>query len=177
MPSLPFHFGVEQVLPRLRQLLLLHEPGVVGLHEDIEARAHPFAVRTNRGRNQVGMVRALDELKDLLAVHRLQLGTVGLDDVHGETAGAALLHGAIEDGLGPGAPDAGLDPVFLLERLDDGAEVVRLGGGVDGELAFLLRALDELLQSVGPFVERHIGGRPDGLCLPATGEAAARQQP
>ena len=41
--ALPFRVG--QVFPRLRQVVLLHEPGVVRLHEDVEARADPFAVR------------------------------------------------------------------------------------------------------------------------------------
>ena len=143
-PALPLRVG--EVLPRLRQLLFLHELGVVGLHEHVEPRAHPFAVRTDRRGDQVGVMRALDELENLLARQRLQLGSVGLDDVDGMAAGARFLKRAVEDGLGAGAPDAGLDAVLLLVGLDDRTEVGRLRGRVDRDLAFALRALDQPLQ-------------------------------
>ena len=156
-PALPFRVG--EVFPRRRQLLLLHEVGVVCLHEDVEPRPHPFAVRADCLRDQVRMVWALHDLQDLLTVQRLQFRAVGLDDVDGEAAGAALLHRAVEHGLGASAPQADVDAVGLLERLDNRTEVACLGRGVDVELSFSPGALDEPLHAIGALVERHVGGR------------------
>jgi hypothetical protein len=100
-------------------------------------------------------------------VERLELGTVGLDHVDRESAGAALLQGAVEDRLRSGSPQRHLDPVRLLEGVHDGAKVARLGGGVDGERAFLLRAFEEPLHPVGTLVLGDLGGAHAGLRLTA----------
>src|SRR5258706_2879487 len=55
--------------------------------------------------------------------------------------------------------------VFLLESGDERAHVIALRRGVDGELAFLLRALDELLHPVGRRIGSHVGGRGTRLHL------------
>ena len=156
--DLPFPFRIRKVLPRLRQVLLLDLLRVVRLHEDVEPRAHPFAVRKDRGRDQVREVRALDELQDILAMHRFELGPVGLHDVDGETVRARFLHRSLNDVLGTGAPRNHLHAVLLLERGAKLADVGRLERRVDAEGAFLLRARDQLLHAVGAGVERDIGG-------------------
>ena len=104
-------------------------------------------------------MRALDRLEDLLARHRFELGAIGLDDVDGVAAGAGFLDRAVEDGFGSGAPQAGLDAVFLLERLDDRPEVGRLRGGINRQLAFALGAVDQPLQAIGALVRRQLRGR------------------
>jgi hypothetical protein len=51
--ELALPLGVGELLPGLGHLLLLHQLGVVRLHEDVEARAHPLAVRADRLLDQV----------------------------------------------------------------------------------------------------------------------------
>jgi hypothetical protein len=110
------------------------------------------------------MIGTLHLLQDLLPRHRFELGAVGLDDVDGVAAGAALLKRAVEDGLGTGAPEARLDAVLLLEGLDHRSEIGRLGRGVDGELALLSGTRDQPLQAIAAVVGRQFGDRRRSGC-------------
>ena len=92
----------------------------------------------------------LHDLENLLARQRFQLGSVRLNDVDGMTPGAGFLKRTVENRLGAGAPDAGLDAVLLLVGLDDRIEVGRLRRRIDGDLALSLRAFDEALGAIGP---------------------------
>jgi len=91
-------------------------------------------------------------------VHRLHFRAVGLGDVHGVPVGARLGQDALQHLLGTRAPHAHLDAVFLLEGGGDGPDIVGLRRGVEIELAFLLRALDQPWQAVRPVVEADVGG-------------------
>ncbi len=77
------------------------------------------------------MVGTLHPLQMLLARERLQLGSVGIDDIDRVAAGARLLERTVEDRFGAGAPDAGLDAVLLLIGFDYGTEVAGLRRRVD----------------------------------------------
>ena len=66
------------------------------------------------------------------------------------TPGAGFLKRTVENRLGAGAPDAGLDAALLLVGLDDRIEVGRLRRRIDGDLALSLRAFDEALGAIRP---------------------------
>src|SRR5216684_7574089 len=62
---------VREILVALRQVLFSYQPGVVGERENVETRAHPLAVRTDRGGDQIRQMRRLHSLRQLLAVQHL----------------------------------------------------------------------------------------------------------
>ncbi len=173
--ELPLPLRAGEILPRLRQVRFLHQLRVVRLHEDVQPRPGPFTVRQDRRRDQVSEIRTLHELEDVLTVQRLELGSVGLDNVDGEPARAILLDGPGDDVLGTASPDRHLDAVFLLKRGGEEIEVGRLRRRVDADRPFLLRPLDELLQTVRARIQRDVGGGRSGLDLSGTGDREARR--
>src|ERR1041384_1702837 len=145
--SLPTRLG--EVGVGLRQLLLLHEPGVVRLDEQVDPAAYPVPVRAQRLRHQVLEVRRAQRLQRLLAIQRLELRAVGLDRVGFVASGARLGERALHHLLGIGAPALQLHAVLALERGCERRKVFGNERGVDHDLALLARALEEELLAVG----------------------------
>ena len=120
----PFPLRVEKVLVGLGKLLLLHQVRVVGVDEHVETRPDPFAVRPDRLGHEVREMRRVRPLQQLLAVQRLELGTVGLDDIEVEAAGACLRDDALHHLFGARAPELQLHPVLLVERRGERIEIL-----------------------------------------------------
>src|SRR5207244_1352126 len=57
------------------------------------------------------------------------------------------------------APELQLDAILLLEGFGDGHRVLEIERGVDQHLALLLRALENALVAIGPFVHVQIAMR------------------
>ncbi len=134
---------VSQISKGLGQLVLLDEARVVGLHEHVDARADPVAVRLQRLRHQVLEVLRAQRLQAFLAIQRLHLRAVGLDQVGVAAAGAHLGHRALQHLLRVGAPGPELDAVLLLERRGERRKVLGHERGVEHHLAFFLRGLHD----------------------------------
>ena len=100
----------------LRQLGALHEPRVVRLHEDVEPRADPLAVRRQRGRNERRVLGRAHLLQQPFAVQRFERRRIRLDDVDIVTAGLRFGQHSGEHLVGRGAPHVDFDPMPRLER-------------------------------------------------------------
>ena len=88
-------------------------------------------------------MRAPELLEQPLAVERLHLRAVGLDDVAGESPGARLRDRTLHDLLAGRPPELGLDAVLLLEGGGQRHRVLRVERRVDGDDAFLARARED----------------------------------
>ena len=157
MPSLPFHSGLQQVLIGLGQALLLHQIGVVGLHEGIEIDRRPLTVLRHRLRQEVGEIGRLHLLQQVLAIERLERRARPGHDVDLEAPGPGLVQDALQDALGVGTPDLDLDAVFLVEGRDQNRNVLGRDRRIEGELLFALGAFDQPLLAVGALVGRDLG--------------------
>ncbi len=122
---------IAQVLVAARRFLALHQIGVEGGREDVEPRRHPFAVRAERERREVGGGRRLDRDQELLAMQRLELGGDRGEGVDRAAAGAVLVDGALHELLGARAPVLEVDPVFLAEGVAHRPHVLGDGRTVD----------------------------------------------
>ena len=157
--ELAFPLRREQVLEAPRQLALSHLVGVVGVHEHVLQRRHPFAVR---GDGEVGvllLVRRAHFLQQPFAPQRLELRRDGGDDIRRSAARPALGKRAVEDDLRARAPIVHLDAVAPLVGLDELVRVFGREGGVEEERPFLLRALDEPLLAIWAGIERELRQR------------------
>src|SRR6266853_1683381 len=168
-PQAPLPLRMEKVLVGLRQLRLLHQIRVVGVDEHIEARPDPFAVRPDRVGKEIRKMRRKGLLQHFLAVQRLQLGAVRLDDVEVEAAGPRLGDDALHDFFGAGPPELQLHAVLLVEGRRERIEILEHQRRIEVDLALGARALDEALCAIGALVKRQprdIGGlraqRPGG---------------
>ena len=173
-----FPARMQQVVPNFRQIFFFHQIGVVGLDKHIQTGADPFTMRAHCRGHEIGMMRRLDRLEDLFAVHGFEFGAIGLDDVDGVPVGARLGYRALQHLLGTGTPHAGLDAVLLLEASHQRAHVVTLSRGVDAQDTFLLGAFDQALHAVGTFVLGKIGhgAASRGLCHNQHGQRGAGEQ-
>ena len=90
---------------------------------------------------------------DVLARERLDLGRIGLHDVHRVAAAARFGDRALHHLIAGGAPQIDLDAIFLLESARQRPRLGRLHRGVEGQLALFLGRFNQPLIAVGALVE------------------------
>src|SRR2546430_3715648 len=106
-------------------------------------------------------MRRARPLQQLLAVQRLELRTVGLDDVEVEAAGPRLGDDALHHLFGARAPELQLHPVLPVERRGERIEILERQRGVEIDLALGPCAFNEPLVAIASPVQsqrRDVGG-------------------
>ena len=139
-------FRIEQVGEALRRVLGLHQIGVVAERGEPYARQCESAVRVAMlGREMLRDLLRHIGREPAVALPDDEMRRVrGVDDVGGVDVARHLLRDALEDALGAGAFDPHRDAgIFRLERLGELLGDRQIHRGVEGELAFLLRSLDQ----------------------------------
>ena len=139
-------FRIEQVGKALRRVLLFHQVRVVGERRDQNSRRRMESVRI--------VVALVEMLRDVLGQVRREPAVAFPDDamslirrvdhIDGVDVAGVLLVDPGEDALGAGPLHADGDAGKLrLECLAEAFRKRQVHGGVEGELAFLLRRLDQ----------------------------------
>ena len=155
-PSLPAR--VEQVPECFRQLPGLHPVRVVGLDENIDARAGPLAMRRDGLGNQLTLIGRADLLQQALAVQELHFRRGIVHDVYFEAAGARLGDCPAQNVVLARAPDVDLDSVAAFEFRDEADQVLLRHGCVQGQRALPPGIGDKARRAIGALVKRRRRG-------------------